>query len=157
MDYFVLGYTAKVAGTEMGVTEPQATFSACFGAAFMPLHPTEYARMLGQKIREHNVNVWLVNTGWTGGSYGTGQRIKLASTRAMIRAALRGTFADVQFITHSVFGLAVPATCPGVPTDLLDPRQTWADPLAYDVKATYLSELFTSKRQSFIKPAPDAR
>lgn len=157
MDYFVLGYTAKVAGTEMGVTEPQATFSACFGAAFMPLHPTEYARMLGAKIREHSVNVWLVNTGWTGGSYGIGQRMKLSFTRAMIRAALTGALTDVSFVQHPVFGLAMPTACPGVPAELLDPRQTWADPVAYDAKAEHLGELFASKRQSFTKPTVDAR
>ncbi len=151
MDYFVLGYTAKVAGTEMGVTEPQVAFSACFGAAFMPLHPTEYARMLGDKIREHGVKVWLVNTGWTGGSYGTGQRMKLSYTRAMIRAALTGTFAEPAFREHPVFGLAMPTTCPGVPADLLDPRRTWADPAAYDAKAKHLHELFVTKRQSFTK------
>lgn len=151
MDFFVLGYTAKVAGTEMGVNEPQATFSACFGAAFMPLHPTEYAKMLGDKIRAQNVQVWLVNTGWTGGGYGVGQRMKLPYTRAMIRAALTGAFADTPFVQHPVFGVAMPTTCPDVPAQLLDPRQTWADQAAYDAKAEYLSELFANKRQSFTK------
>lgn len=153
MDYFVLGYTAKVAGTEMGVVEPQATFSACFGAAFMPLHPTEYARMLGEKIHAHQVNVWLVNTGWTGGGYGVGQRMKLDNTRAMIRAALTGAFASVAFVEHPIFGLAMPVSCPGVPDELLDPRRTWADPLAYDVKAEALQALFVEKRLSFINPS----
>ncbi|MBC8152907.1 MAG: phosphoenolpyruvate carboxykinase (ATP) [Bacteroidetes bacterium] len=152
MDYFVLGYTAKVAGTEMGVTEPQATFSACFGAAFMPLHPTEYARMLGARIRQHTVSVWLVNTGWTGGSYGTGQRMKLPYTRAMIRAALTGGYAESSFVDHPVFGLAMPTACPGVPAELLNPRQTWADPVAYDAKAEHLNALFTDKRDSFTQP-----
>ena len=151
MDYFVLGYTAKVAGTEMGVTEPQATFSACFGAAFMPLHPTEYARMLGEKIREHDVKVWLVNTGWTGRGYGTGQRMKLSFTRAMIRAALTGAYTDESFVEHPIFGLAMPVTCPGVPDDLLDPRRTWADSAAYDAGAKHLNELFVTKRQSVAK------
>jgi phosphoenolpyruvate carboxykinase (ATP) len=149
MDYFLLGYTAKVAGTEMGITEPQATFSACFGAAFMPLHPTEYARMLGEKIRQHDVNVWLVNTGWTGGTYGTGQRMKLAYTRAMIRAVLTNAFVDMPFTKHAVFNLAMPMSCPGVPAELLDPRQTWADPAAYDAQAEHLNALFVDKRQSY--------
>ncbi|GAB3224608.1 phosphoenolpyruvate carboxykinase (ATP) [Spirosoma arcticum] len=154
MDYFVLGYTAKVAGTEMGVTEPHAAFSACFGAAFMPLHPTEYARMLGDKIREHNVNVWLVNTGWTGGGYAVGQRIKLSYTRAMIRAALTGAFSDVPFVAHPVFGLDMPTACPDVPTSLLNPRQTWADPAAYDAKAEHLNQLFVSKRNAYTNVTP---
>lgn len=153
MDYFILGYTAKVAGTEMGVSEPQATFSACFGAAFMPLHPTDYAQMLGEKIHRHNVSVWLVNTGWTGGGFCVGHRMKLAYTRAMIRAALRGEFADVAFTTHPIFELAMPTTCPGVPDELLDPRKTWANPLAYDAQAMHLSRLFSSKRESFTKLA----
>ncbi len=152
MDYFLLGYTAKVAGTEMGVTEPQTTFSACFGAAFMPLHPTEYAQILGEKIREHGVTVWLINTGWTGGPYGTGKRMKLSLTRAMIRAALTGALAEVPFGQHPVFGLTMPAICPGVPTELLDPRQTWADPAAYDAKAKYLHGLFVAKRLSYTTP-----
>ncbi len=151
MDYFVLGYTAKVAGTEMGVTEPQATFSACFGAAFMPLHPTEYAQMLADKIREHGASVWLVNTGWSGGAYGTGQRMKLGYTRAMIRAALTGVLAAGEFSEHPTFGLAMPTICPDVPAELLNPRSTWADPAAYDVQAAHLSELFVKKRESFRK------
>jgi phosphoenolpyruvate carboxykinase (ATP) len=153
MDYFVLGYTAKVAGTEMGVTEPQVTFSACFGAAFMPLHPTEYARMLGDRIREHGVSVWLINTGWTGGSYGTGSRMKLPFTRAMIRAALTGALTDVPMVPHPVFGLSMPATCPGVPDALLDPRQTWTDTARYDARAEHLNELFTARRASVNLPA----
>lgn len=154
MDYFLLGYTAKVAGTEMGVTEPQATFSACFGAAFMPRPATEYAHMLGDKIRQHGVNVWLVNTGWTGGPYGTGQRIKLAYTRALIRAALTGELNTVEFIQHPVFELAMPVTCPNVPTPLLDPRQTWADEKAYDLKARHLNDLFKTKRQAYAPQTP---
>ncbi len=149
MEYFLLGYTAKVAGTEMGVTEPQATFSPCFGAAFMPLTPGTYARMLGEKIRAHNTDVWLINTGWTGGCYGVGSRISLAHTRALIRATLSGALSpdQVMYETHPVFGLAIPITCPDVPTPLLDPRQTWADATAYDEKATYLQRLFDEKRQ----------
>ncbi|GAB3571533.1 phosphoenolpyruvate carboxykinase (ATP) [Spirosoma luteolum] len=147
MDYFLLGYTAKVAGTEMGVTEPQTTFSACFGAAFMPLPPATYARLLGNRIREHGASVWLVNTGWTGGPVGTGYRFKLPHTRALLRAALTGGFAGATFKPHPVFGIAVPDQCPGVPTELLDPRGTWADRAAYDKAAYELNELFISQRR----------
>ncbi|WP_375443620.1 phosphoenolpyruvate carboxykinase (ATP) [uncultured Fibrella sp.] len=149
MQYFLLGYTAKVAGTEMGVTEPQATFSACFGAAFMPLAPGTYAQMLGDKIREHDADVWLVNTGWTGGGYGVGKRISLTHTRALIRAALSGQLDldQVRYQAHPIFGLAMPTACPNVPDALLDPCQTWADTAAYDEKATYLQRLFNEKRQ----------
>ncbi len=153
MDYFLLGYTAKVAGTEMGVTEPQTAFSACFGVAFMPLHPSVYATLLGDRIRQHGVSVWLVNTGWTGGSYGTGSRIRLAHTRALLRAALTGGFADVPFVKHPVFGLSVPTRCANVPTDLLDPRQTWADSQAYDTTAARLHQLFAEKRTALGLPA----
>ncbi|WP_143092887.1 phosphoenolpyruvate carboxykinase (ATP), partial [Arsenicibacter rosenii] len=146
MDYFVLGYTAKVAGTEMGITEPQATFSACFGAAFMPLPPREYAHMLGRYIENQQVSVWLINTGWTGGGFGTGNRMKLPFTRAMIRAALRGTLDTVPFVNHPVFGLAMPTVCPGVPTDLLNPRNTWAHQDAYDAQARRLQTMFLEKK-----------
>jgi phosphoenolpyruvate carboxykinase (ATP) len=146
MYHFISGYTAKVAGTEVGVVEPQATFSACFGAAFMPLHPTQYAELLGEKIAKHQVQVWLVNTGWTGGAYGTGTRIKLRYTRALIAAALRGDLDEVPFRTHPVFGVAMPESCPEVPASLLDPRATWADPAAYDQKAQELAARF---RQNF--------
>ena len=144
MQYFLLGYTAKVAGTEMGVSEPQLTFSACFGAAFMPLSPGTYADMLGDKIREHGTDVWLINTGWTGGSFGTGKRISLPHTRALIRAALNGSLDldQVRYTQHPVFGLAMPTNCPNVPDALLDPRQTWADGAAYDAKAAELQGLF---------------
>jgi len=142
MYYFISGYTAKVAGTEVGVVEPQATFSACFGAAFLPLHPGKYAEMLGKKMKENNVNVWLINTGWTGGAYGTGNRMKLKYTRAMINAALNGDLNSVDFKNHPVFGISVPQSCEGVPTELLNPRQTWADKTAYDNKANHLSKLF---------------
>ncbi|WP_044002291.1 phosphoenolpyruvate carboxykinase (ATP) [Hymenobacter swuensis] len=142
MYHFMSGYTAKVAGTEMGITEPQTTFSACFGAVFLPLHPTKYAEMLGRKMEENEVNVWLVNTGWTGGSYGTGSRMKLAYTRAMITAALNGELNDVAFTEHPVFGVEMPAAVPGVPTDILDPRTTWADQEAYDRTAADLAEKF---------------
>ncbi len=142
MYYFISGYTAKVAGTEAGVNEPQVTFSACFGAPFMPLHPTQYAEMLGEKLERADVNVWLVNTGWTEGPYGIGHRISLKYTRAMISAALRGNLAAVEFSKESVFGLKIPATCPGVPSELLNPRNVWEDKMAYDRQAAYLVKTF---------------
>lgn len=142
MYHFISGYTAKVAGTEMGVTEPQATFSACFGAAFLPLHPTRYAELLGENMRRHRVNVWLVNTGWTGGPYGVGSRMKLAYTRAMLTAALEGKLDDVAYKPHPIFGVSVPQSCPGVPDEVLNPRDTWADKAAYDAQAQKLAQLF---------------
>ncbi len=142
MYQFISGYTAKVAGTEAGVTEPKPTFSACFGAPFLPLHPGKYAAMLGKKMQENKVNVWMINTGWTGGPYGTGSRMKLNYTRAMITAALNGTLNEAEFDTDPVFGMAVPRTCPGVPAALLNPRNTWTDKKAYDEKAKYLAGLF---------------
>jgi phosphoenolpyruvate carboxykinase (ATP) len=150
MYHFMSGYTAKVAGTEMGITEPQTTFSACFGQVFLLLHPTRYAEMLGQKMDEHpNVNVWLVNTGWTGGSYGSGSRMKLGYTRAMITAALTGELSGVAFHSHPVFGVQVPAAVPGVPAELLDPRQTWADADAYDRTAADLAQKFVDNFQKY--------
>jgi phosphoenolpyruvate carboxykinase (ATP) len=142
MYQFISGYTAKVAGTEAGVTEPKPTFSACFGAPFLPLHPGKYAEMLGKKMQEDNVNVWLINTGWTGGPFGTGHRMKLSYTRAMITAVLEGNLDAAEFETHPVFGMAMPANCPGVPSEVLNPRNTWADKNAYDEKAKYLAGLF---------------
>ncbi|HYG16316.1 MAG TPA: phosphoenolpyruvate carboxykinase (ATP), partial [Bacteroidia bacterium] len=127
---------------EAGVTEPQATFSACFGKAFLPLHPGKYAVLLGEKLKESGANVWLVNTGWTGGAYGTGSRMKLSYTRAMITAALRGELNNVQFENHPVFGLAMPKTCPNVPVEILNPRGTWSNTSEYDQKANHLAELF---------------
>ncbi|MCB0557524.1 MAG: phosphoenolpyruvate carboxykinase (ATP) [Phaeodactylibacter sp.] len=156
MYYFISGYTAKVAGTEEGVTEPQATFSACFGAPFLPLHPTRYAEMLGKKMQEHNVNVWLVNTGWTGGAYGTGSRINLKYTRAMITAALRGELEEVEFHTHEVFGLQMPVSCPGVPSEVLDPRRSWKDAHAYDAKAQDLAARFNRNFKKFEDKASEA-
>ncbi len=144
MYHFISGYTAKVAGTEVGITEPQTTFSACFGAAFLPLHPTKYAEMLGKKMADNNVNVWLVNTGWTGGSYGTGSRMKLSYTRAMITAALNGELDQVSFDKHSVFGVEVPTACPQVPAEILNPRNTWKDKGAYDQKANQLAKSFVN-------------
>lgn len=151
--HFISGYTAKVAGTEAGITEPVAAFSACFGAPFMPLHPTKYAEMLSAKMQEAGVNVWLVNTGWSGGAYGTGSRIKLKFTRAMITAALNGELDGVDFIEHPVFGLNMPTSCPNVPDEILDPKQTWADSNAYDEAAMTLAGKF---EKNFSKFASDA-
>jgi phosphoenolpyruvate carboxykinase (ATP) len=142
MYHFISGYTAKVAGTEVGITEPTTTFSACFGKAFLPLHPTKYADLLGEKLKKHNVNVWLVNTGWSGGSYGIGSRMKLSYTRSMITAALNGDLDNVAYDTLPVFGLRMPTTCPGVPADILNPRNTWADKNDYDTKTNSLAAAF---------------
>jgi phosphoenolpyruvate carboxykinase (ATP) len=149
MYHFISGYTAKVAGTEAGITEPQTTFSACFGKAFMPLHPAVYAELLGDKIEKHGVNVWLINTGWSGGSYGVGKRIKLAYTRAMIHAVLEDTLIDADYQTHPIFDLEMPVSCFGVPPEILDPRNTWVDKEAYDLKAEELSESFKSNFHQF--------
>jgi phosphoenolpyruvate carboxykinase (ATP) len=142
MFYFLSGYTAKVAGTERGVKEPQPTFSACFGAAFLSLHPGVYADMLGKKIAQHGARVWLVNTGWTGGPYGTGSRMKLSYTRAMVRAALAGELDAVETVAAPFFGVAVPTAVPGVPSEVLLPRETWSDRDAYDAKARELADAF---------------
>lgn len=149
MYHFLSGYTAKVAGTEKGVTEPQATFSTCFGAPFMALSPTVYANLLGEKIAQHQVNVWLVNTGWSGGPYGVGQRMKIGYTRAMMHAALNGSLTDVPTVPDPIFGVAIPTACPDVPTEVLDPRQTWADPTAYDAQARKLAGMFVENFKSF--------
>lgn len=143
--HFISGYTAKVAGTEAGITEPVPSFSACFGAPFMPLHPTRYAEMLSQKMKEAGVNVWLVNTGWSGGKYGVGKRMPLKYTRAMITAVLNGSLGDYTYENyhiHSIFGVAQPRTCPGVPTELLSPRTTWNNDQAYYETAFTLSNAF---------------
>lgn len=147
--HFISGYTAKVAGTEAGINEPVPSFSACFGAPFMPLHPTEYAEMLSAKMKETGVNVWLINTGWTGGPYGTGSRMKLRYTRAMISAALNGQLEKVAFEKHPVFGLAVPQVCPEVPSEILNPRNTWKDAAAYDKQAEALSGAFRKNFSRF--------
>ncbi|WP_282030402.1 phosphoenolpyruvate carboxykinase (ATP) [Winogradskyella eximia] len=150
--HFISGYTAKVAGTEAGVVEPVPSFSACFGAPFMPLHPTEYAKMLSKKMKDAGVNVWLVNTGWTGGPYGVGTRMKLKYTRAMINAALNGELGDYtyeDYHIHSVFGVAQPRTCPGVPTEVLSPRTTWNDDKAYYTMAFKLSNAFRENFKKF--------
>lgn len=127
MYHFISGYTAKVAGTEMGIVDPVTTFSACFGAAFLPLHPTKYAEMLGEMMKKHKVNVWLINTGWVGGKYGVGKRIDLRYTRAMITAALDGKLDYVDYHEGAMLGTQIPTTVPGVPTELLRPKNNWAD------------------------------
>lgn len=155
MYHFISGYTAKVAGTEIGVTEPQVTFSACFGKAFLPLHPTRYAELLGKKLKENTVNVWLVNTGWCGGPYGIGNRIKLKYTRAMISAALRGDLDNVATNTTPYFGLHAPVSCPDVPSELLFPRNAWADKEHFDVKAAELAEKFVKNFEQYAEFAND--
>ncbi len=155
MYHFLSGYTAKVAGTEKGVTEPQATFSACFGAAFMSRSPSVYARLLGEKIAAHQVSVWLVNTGWSGGPYGIGHRMAIDHTRAIVRAALAGALGQVELRPDPIFGLGVPTSCPDVPTDVLDPRRTWSDPEAYDAQAHRLARLFAANLQNFGDTVPD--
>ena len=147
--HFISGYTAKVAGTEAGVTEPQPNFSACFGAPFMPLHPTRYAEMLTKKMKDADVKVWLINTGWTGGAYGTGTRMKLKYTRAMITAALNGELDNVAFENHAIFGIAKPQSCPNVPTEILNPRNTWENPELYDKKALELAQKFKANFAKF--------
>lgn len=153
--HFISGYTAKVAGTEAGITDPVKTFSACFGAPFMPLHPTQYASMLSQKMRENNVNVWLINTGWVAGGYGVGNRIKLKYTRAMITAALEGELENVAYHTHEVFGLNYPTTCPNVPNEVLDAREMWSDKSAYDVQSNKLAKSFSQNFKKFEDYADD--
>lgn len=142
MYQFVSGYTAKVAGTETGVTEPKATFSACFGAPFIPLHPKKYAALLKERITQNNVQVWMLNTGWVGGAYGACKRIALRYTRAMLTAALNGKLNSVEFYKHPVFDVMIPQICSGVPKELLNPRDNWADKAAYDKAAQNLLQLF---------------
>lgn len=150
MYHFISGYTAKVAGTEAGVTEPQATFSACFGKAFLPLHPGKYAELLGEKLKANpDVRVWLVNTGWSGGPYGVGSRLKLSYTRAMLTAALNGELDKVEYHEHPTFGVQVPHSCPNVPTEILDPKNTWQDKSAYDSKANHLADLFVKNFEQY--------
>ena len=148
MYYFLSGYTSKLAGTERGITEPEATFSSCFGEPFLPLNPAEYANMLGERIDAHHVQVYLVNTGWSGGPYGVGKRMKLSFTRAMISAALNGTLEKVLYRQDPVFGFLIPETVPGVPETILQPRGTWEDPVAYDIAAQALAARF---HQNFSK------
>ena len=149
MFHFISGYTAKVAGTEEGINEPLVTFSACFGAPFLPLHPTKYAEMLGDKIESSESNVWLINTGWTKGPYGEGERMKLAYTRAMIMAALNNELESVKYVKHPIFGLNMPKTCPNVPDITLNPRETWVDKKSYDNKALFLAKQFNDNFKSF--------
>ncbi len=153
MYLFISGYTSKVAGTEAGVTEPQTTFSACFGAAFLPLHPAKYAEMLGAKLKESGANVWLINTGMTGGVYGVGQRMSLKVTRALITAALEGELNKVEFETLPVFNFQIPTACPGVPGEVLNPRNTWADKAAYDIKAAELADKFNQNFENYADQA----
>ena len=154
--HFISGYTAKLAGTEIGVTEPHATFSAGFGAPFLPRHPGEYARMLAERLEEHDVPVWLVNTGWTGGPHGTGERMAIDHTRTMVRAALQGKLANVEYDTDPVFGTQVPRTVPGVPDGILRPRDTWPDPAAYDAKARELAVMFIENFADYADGVSDA-
>ncbi|HVR97192.1 MAG TPA: phosphoenolpyruvate carboxykinase (ATP) [Thermoanaerobaculia bacterium] len=149
MYHFLSGYTAKVAGTEKGVTEPKVTFSTCFGSPFLPLHPGVYASMLGEKLRRHNSRVWLLNTGWTGGPYGTGRRIQLSYTRRMVTAALSGELDNVETWTDPIFGLEVPAHIEGVPDQVLRPRETWQNPSEYDAKATQLADMFAANFEKY--------
>lgn len=153
--HFISGYTAKVAGTEAGITEPQTTFSACFGAPFMPLHPTKYADMLSQKMQDAKVNVWLINTGWSGGPYGVGSRMKLRYTRAMITAAMNGQLDHGAFTEHEIFGLMMPDTCPEVPSEVLHPRNTWSDKGEYDKTANDLAKKFNDNFKKFAEYAND--
>ena len=149
MYYFLSGYTAKVAGTERGVTEPQATFSACFGAVFLVWPAAKYASMLGERLAKHGSRVWLINTGWTGGPYGVGKRMSLAHTRAIVRAALAGELDQVPTATDPIFGLAVPTAVPDVPATVLRPRDSWGNPAAYDAQAGKLAAMFRSNFDKF--------
>ena len=149
MYQFISGYTAKVAGTEAGVTEPKSTFSACFGAPFMPLHPGQYAEMLGKKMTEHKVNVWMINTGWSGGPYGVGSRMKLSYTRAMITAALNGELDNVEYEAHPIFGMLMPKQCNDVPVNILNPKFTWTDRDAYDTTAKNLAQQFIKNFEKY--------
>jgi len=155
MYYFISGYTSKLAGTERGITEPQATFSSCFGAPFLPLSPMVYAKLLGEKIEKHDVNVFLVNTGWTGGPYGVGKRMDLGYTRAMIKAALDGELDSVEYEEDPIFGLMIPKSCPEVPSQVLNPRNTWSDKDAYDKAAASLAESFAKNIAKFSGIAPE--
>lgn len=156
MYHFISGYTAKVAGTEMGVTEPEATFSACFGAAFMVWHPSVYAELLAKKMEENNTTAWLVNTGWTGGAYGEGERIRLSFTRSVIDAIHDGSLDSADYVQDPVFGFAVPTQCPQVPAEILIPKNTWADGNAYDKQARHLAQLFTRNFENYREGSSEA-
>jgi len=157
MYHFVSGYTAKVAGTERGVAEPTATFSPCFGAPFLVLHPTVYARLLGEKIRQHRTQCWLVNTGWSGGPYGEGKRIRIDYTRAIVAAILDRRLDRAERIPYPAFGLEIPRECPGVPAEVLSPRATWRDPAAYDARARHLVGLFNEHFAEYESLVPELR
>lgn len=152
MYHFVTGFTSKLAGTERGITEPQPTFSTLFGEPFMPMDPSVYANMLGERIEKYNTKVYLVNTGWTGGPYGVGSRMKLKYTRAMVTAALNGTFDDVEYKHDEVFNVDIPQTCPNVPSEIMNPRDTWEDKAAYDAQAKKLAKMF---QDNFTKKYPN--
>lgn len=157
MFHFLSGYTAKLAGTEAGVTEPKATFSSCFGEPFLPLHPTRYAKLLGQRIERHNARVWLVNTGWSGGPYGVGKRMSIQHTRALLSAALQGKLDHIGYRFDPIFGFEVPLECEGVPSKVLVPRETWPDPEAYDRKAKELAQLFVANfKEKFAAEAEES-
>jgi phosphoenolpyruvate carboxykinase (ATP) len=156
MYHFLSGYTAKVAGTERGITEPQATFSTCFGAPFMVLHPGVYADLLGKKMAQHDAKCWLINTGWSGGPYGVGKRMKISYTRAMIRAILNGELAGIETIPDPTFGVNVPVSCPDVPAEVLQPRNTWADKEAYDRQAADLARRFNDNFKKYEDGVSDA-
>ncbi len=148
MYHFVTGFTSKLAGTEVGVTEPQATFSACFGAAFMSQKPSVYAELLAERMEKHQARCVLLNTGWTGGGYGVGSRMSLKHTRALLNAALDGSLSTVETETQEILGLRMPVSCPGVPDEILNPRNSWADPEAYDATATKLRDMFRSNYEA---------
>jgi phosphoenolpyruvate carboxykinase (ATP) len=149
MYHFISGYTAKVAGTEKGVKEPSATFSACFGAPFMMRHPSVYAQLLADKVGKHSADCWLVNTGWTGGAYGKGSRMKISHTRALLNAALRGNLNNVEMRKDPIFGFLVPTSVPGIPAEILNPRETWANASDYDAQAKKLAVLFNENFKQF--------
>ena len=155
MYHFLSGYTAKVAGTERGITEPQATFSTCFGAPFMPLNPNVYAKILGEKIERRQVKTWLVNTGWTGGPYGVGERMSIKFTRALLNAALDDKLNNVSFEKDPVFGLEYPTACEGVPSEILNPKNTWEDKAAYDEQANKLAKLFAENFKTYENDVTD--
>jgi phosphoenolpyruvate carboxykinase (ATP) len=158
MYHYISGYTAKVAGTEAGVTEPKATFSPCFGGPFLPLHPMRYAQLLGQRLAHHGASCWMVNTGWSGGPYGVGKRMKIAVSRAVVSAALSGALDSARLTPDPVFKVLIPDACPGVSSELLQPRNTWADPAAYDAKARELARLFKKNFEQYAAGAsPEVR
>ena len=157
MFHFMSGYTSKLAGTERGIKEPKATFSACFGSPFMPRPASVYAKMLGEKISEHNTVVYLINTGWSGGPYGVGKRISIKYSRAMVTAALTGKFDLIKFRHDDTFNLDVPTECPGVPSDVLDPKNTWIDKDSYDLSAKKLAQMFSENFTKFKDASPEIK